>query len=67
MKVFTKSRAAALATAVAVSLVATAPAAEAASLPPGIVLSLVENALEHGIAPTLERRYGLNPAMGAVR
>lgn len=28
-------------------------AAEAASLPPGIVLSLVENALEHGIAPTL--------------
>lgn len=31
-----------------------APAcAETASLPPGIVLSLVENALEHGIAPTL--------------
>lgn len=32
-----------------------APAcAESASLPPGIVLSLVENALEHGIAPTLD-------------
>ncbi|MDL5031076.1 histidine kinase [Pelomonas sp. APW6] len=28
--------------------------AAAASLPPGIVLSLVENALEHGIAPTLD-------------
>ncbi|MGM9515517.1 sensor histidine kinase [Roseateles sp. DB2] len=30
-----------------------ADCASAASLPPGIVLSLVENALEHGIAPTL--------------
>ncbi|HLO96736.1 MAG TPA: histidine kinase [Burkholderiaceae bacterium] len=36
--------------------------AASASLPPGIVLSLVENALEHGIAPTLdgaELRIGL--------
>jgi len=30
-----------------------ADCAAGASLPPGIVLSLVENALEHGIAPTL--------------
>ena len=30
-----------------------AACAAAAQLPPGIVLSLVENALEHGIAPTL--------------
>lgn len=31
-----------------------AACAERAQLPPGIVLSLVENALEHGIAPTLD-------------